>query len=239
MLTPGNKVFDRKPDLGIGMPHHRATNMIQAFEFSPFQENTYVIADDATNEAVIIDPGCYEQAEKETLSEFIRQKKLTIKYLLLTHAHLDHVFGCAYVKRKYGVDAYLHERDMVIYNDVPTRCVLYGLRGYEPTEIDKFLKEGDQFRFGSTVLDVIFVPGHAPGHVAFVNHADRYVVGGDVLFRGSVGRTDFPFCNHADLINSIRTQFFTLPDDYTVYPGHMEPTTMGQEKKTNPFVKMP
>ncbi|UFH54430.1 MBL fold metallo-hydrolase [Spirosoma sp. KNUC1025] len=211
--------------------------MIQAFEFSPLQENTYVISDDTTGEAVIIDPGCYEQAEKEALGKFITDNKLTVKYLLLTHAHLDHVFGVAYVKRKFGVKAYLHEFDMVIYNDVPTRCALYGLRGYEPSEIDAFLNEGDQFRFGNTVLDVIFVPGHAPGHVAFINHAERYVVGGDVLFRGSVGRTDFPYCNHADLMDSIRTKFYTLPDDYVVYPGHMEPTTIGQEKRTNPFVR--
>ncbi|WP_420148179.1 MBL fold metallo-hydrolase [Spirosoma sp.] len=212
--------------------------MIQAFTFSPFQENTYIIADDKTGEAVIIDPGCYEQAEKEALSQFITSNKLNVKYLLLTHSHLDHVFGVAYVKRKFGVSAYLHEQDMVIYNDVPTRCALYGLRGYEPAEIDAFLKEGDQFKFGDTVLDVVFVPGHAPGHVAFINHAERYVIGGDVLFRGSVGRTDFPYCNHADLMTSIQTKFYTLPDDYVVYPGHMESTTIGQEKRTNPFVRM-
>ena len=211
--------------------------MIQVFEFSPFSENTYVVADDTTGEAVVIDPGCYDQSEKETLSRFIDEQKLTVKYLLLTHAHLDHVFGCAYVKRKYGVKLYLHEQDMVIFNDVPTRCALYGLRGYEPTDVDAFLKEGDQFRFGNVTLDVVFVPGHAPGHVAFINHAERYVIGGDALFRGSVGRTDFPYSNHADLMNSIRTQLYTLPDDYTVYPGHMEPTTIGYEKQTNPFVR--
>ncbi|WP_460940028.1 MBL fold metallo-hydrolase [Spirosoma humi] len=211
--------------------------MIQIFEFSPFQENTYVIADDATGEAVIIDPGCYEQAEKEALGRFIDTNKLDVKYVLLTHSHLDHVFGVAYVKRKFNVKAFLHELDMVIFNDVPTRCALYGLRGFEPSTIDAFLKEGDQFRFGNTVLDVVFVPGHAPGHVAFINHAERYVIGGDVLFKESVGRTDFPYSNHADLINSIRTELFTLPDDYTVYPGHMEPTTIGTEKQTNPYVK--
>lgn len=211
--------------------------MIQAFTFSPFQENTYVIADDATGEAVVIDPGCYEQAEKETLSRFIDEHKLNLNYLLLTHAHLDHVFGVAYLKRRYGVKAYLHRLDEVIYNDVPTRCSLYGLRGYEHSEIDEWLKESDQFQFGSTTLDVVFTPGHAPGHVAFINHAERYVVGGDVLFRGSVGRTDFPYCNAADLLASIKTQLYTLPDDYTVYPGHMEPTTIGQEKRTNPFTK--
>ncbi|MBD2699440.1 MBL fold metallo-hydrolase [Spirosoma sp. BT702] len=211
--------------------------MVHSFEFSPFQENTYVIVDEATNESVIIDPGCYDQAEKEALGQFIESKNLTVKYLLLTHSHLDHVFGVAYVKRKFGVKAYLHERDMVIFNDVPTRCMVYGLRGYEPSEIDAYLQEGDQFKFGDTVLDVLFVPGHAPGHVAFVNHAERYVVGGDVLFRGSVGRTDFPYCNHADLLNSIRTKMYTLPDDYVVYPGHMDSTTIGHEKRTNPFVR--
>jgi len=211
--------------------------MIQAFEFSPFSENTYVIADDATRDAVIIDPGCYEQAEKEALSQFITNNQLTVRHLLLTHAHLDHVFGVAYVKRKYNVKAYLHELDQMVYNDVPTRCAVFGLRGYEPSEIDAHLTEGDQIKFGSIVLDVVFVPGHAPGHVAYINHAERYIVGGDVLFQRSIGRTDFPYSNHADLVNSIRTEFYTLPDDYTVYAGHGEPTTIGQEKRSNPFVR--
>lgn len=211
--------------------------MIQAFEFSPFSENTYIIADDATRDAVIIDPGCYEQAEKEALSQFITSNQLNVRYLLLTHAHLDHVFGVAYVKRKYNVKAYLHERDQVIFDDVPTRCAVFGLRGYEPSEIDAHIKEGDQIKFGSIVLDVVFVPGHAPGHVAYINHAERYVVGGDVLFQRSIGRTDFPYSNHADLVNSIRTEFYTLPDNYTVYAGHGEPTTIGQEKQSNPFVR--
>ena len=212
--------------------------MIKSFVFSPFQENTYVVADDATGEAVVIDPGCYNQAEKEELARFIDSNNLTVSKLLLTHAHLDHVFGCAFVKRKYGVKLYLHELDMVIFNDVPKRMNLYGLPGYDPTEVDEYLHEGDQIMVGSSTFDVVHVPGHAPGHVAFINHAGRYVIGGDVLFRGSVGRTDFPFCDHQALMNSIRTRFYTLPDDYTVYAGHMEPTTIGHEKKTNPFVRM-
>jgi len=210
--------------------------MIQSFTFSPFQENTYVVIDEATNEAVVIDPGMYDQAEKETLSRFIDEHKLKLKVILLTHAHLDHVFGVAYLKRKYGVNVFLHPKDEVIFNDVPTRATTYGLRGYEHSEVDEWLTEGDRIRFGNTALDVIFTPGHAPGHVAFVNHVDRYIVGGDVLFRGSVGRTDFPYCNHADLLNSIETQFMTLPNDYVVYPGHNEPTTIGQERKSNPFL---
>ncbi len=210
--------------------------MVHSFVFSPFQENTYVVADDTTGEAVIIDPGCYEQAEKETLAQYIEHHKLTIKYLLLTHAHLDHVFGCAFVKRKYGVKLYLNPLDQPIFDDVANRCIMFGLRGYDPTTVDEPLYEGDQIRFGNTVFDVVFVPGHAPGHVAFINHADRYILGGDVLFRQSVGRTDLPFGNPATLMNSIRTKFYTLPDDYTVYSGHFEPTTIGYEKRNNPFI---
>ncbi len=141
------------------------------------------------------------------------------------------------MKRTYNVKIHLHELDQVIFDDVPSRCQLFGLRAFEPTEVDAYLSEGDQIQFGATTLDVVFVPGHAPGHVAFINHADRYVVGGDVLFRSSIGRTDLPYGNHADLVDSIRTQFYTLPDDYVVYPGHGTPTTIGDEKRTNPFVK--
>jgi hydroxyacylglutathione hydrolase len=209
---------------------------VQSFTFSPFSENTYVLYDD-TKEAVIIDPGCYHQYEKEELADFIASNSLTVKFILNTHAHLDHVFGCAFVKRKFGVKLYLHELEVPILNDVPNRCATWGIPGFEPTEADVFLNEGDVFEIGSFKLDVIHVPGHAPGHVAFINHEERFLIGGDVLFSGSVGRTDFPFCNHDDLMHSIRTKFYTLPDDYVVYAGHNEPTTIGKEKKSNPFCR--
>nr|WP_293837870.1 MBL fold metallo-hydrolase [uncultured Arsenicibacter sp.] len=212
--------------------------MVKAFTFSPFQENTYIVIDDETQKAAVIDPGCYDQAEKETLSAFIDSRQLTVTHLLQTHSHLDHVFGSAYVKRKYGVKMYLHELDMVIFNDVPKRMEMYGLRGYDPTEVDVYLREGDKIAVGNTTLDVLHTPGHAPGHVVFVNHKDRYVIGGDVLFKGSIGRTDFTYCDHQALLNSIRTKLYTLPDDYTVYAGHMDPTTIGREKKSNPFIRM-
>lgn len=211
--------------------------MVKSFVFSPFQENTYVVADDNTREAVVIDPGCYDQAEKEQLADFIASQNLTIRYLLLTHAHLDHVFGAAYVKRKYGVEIYLNELDIHILNDVPTRCQLFGLRGYEHADRDHNLAEGDVIRFGDVELAVVETPGHAPGHVAFINHADRYIIGGDVLFQNSVGRTDLPYGNLAVLLNSIQTKFYTLPDDYVVYAGHMDPTTIGQEKRANPYTR--
>jgi hydroxyacylglutathione hydrolase len=211
--------------------------MINSFVFSPFYENTYVIAD-ASGEAVVIDPGCFSQAEKEKLAQYIDDNNLTVRHILLTHAHLDHVFGIAFLKRRYGpgLEAWLHRNDRIVYEEVPTRCLQFGLPGYEHSNIDHELTEGQIITVGNTTLAVRFVPGHAPGHVAFVNDAERYVVGGDVLFRESIGRTDFPYCDHADLLHSIQTQFFTLPDDYTVYAGHNQPTTIGHEKQHNPFL---
>jgi hydroxyacylglutathione hydrolase len=211
--------------------------MLKTFTFSPFAENTYVVADNTTLEAVVFDPGCYDQDEKEELSRFLDDNKLTLKAVWLTHAHLDHVFGCAYLKRKYSVKIYMHANEQVILNDTPSRAAMYGLRGFEPFEIDGYLTAGEVLTLGSLLFEIRFVPGHAPGHIAFVNHADRYVIGGDVLFRASVGRTDFPFCSATDLKKSITEQLYTLPDDYTVYPGHMELTTIGHEKKHNPFVR--
>ncbi len=208
---------------------------IQSFVFSPFQENTYILFDE-THEAVIIDPGCLMQAEKETLAQFITQNRLIVKALLQTHAHLDHVFGSAFVKRKYGVKMWMHKNELPILASVENRCQLWGIRGYEPVEADEFIDEGDIISFGNSQLEILFVPGHAPGHLAFVNHAQRFVIGGDVLFKGSIGRTDFPLCDHEALINSIQTKFMTLEDDYSVYAGHMDSTTIGYERRTNPFL---
>ena len=209
-------------------------HLIKTFIFSPFSENTYVISDE-TKEAVIVDPGCLAQDEKEELNAYIQLENLKPVALLQTHAHLDHVFGSAYVKRKYGVKMYLHKKDLPILADVELQCKTWGIPGYEPVEADESLDEGDSFKFGNTKLDVVFVPGHAPGHIAFINREEKYIIGGDCLFKGSIGRTDLPFCSTADLMNSIKTKFFTLPDEFTVYSGHMEETTIGEEKRTNPF----
>ena len=210
---------------------------IKSFVFNPFSENTYVLYDD-TREAVIIDPGCYEQREKDALTSFIEQNNLKPVKLLNTHAHIDHVLGNAFVKRKYGIDLYLHESDLPVLKAVAVLAPNYGMRAYEEAEVDHFLEAGQTITFGNTELEVRFVPGHAPGHVAFVNHADQFVIGGDVLFQGSIGRTDFPLSDFETLARSIRTQFYTLPDNYTVYAGHMGTTTIGKEKTTNPFVRL-
>lgn len=208
---------------------------IHYFTFSPFAENTYILWDE-TKEAVIIDPGCLAQYEKEELADFVADNQLTVKHLLQTHTHLDHVFGSAYVKRKFGVKMLMHKNEIPVLDNVESRCQMWGIKGYEPVEADGFIDEGDVIRFGNSELEILFVPGHAPGHLAFVNHAQKFVIGGDVLFRGSVGRTDFPLCSYTDLMNSIKTKFMTLDDDYKVYAGHNDPTTIGSERRTNPFI---
>ena len=207
---------------------------IQSFTFGDFQENTYVLYDE-TGECVVIDPGCYERQEQEELSAFIRDNQLTAVQLLNTHCHIDHVLGNAYVRRKYGVKLAIHPLDAPVLKAVATYASLYGYPQYEATEPDAFIDEGDLVRFGTSTLEILFVPGHAPGHVAFYHPQQRFCIGGDVLFERSVGRTDLPGGDHATLIHSIHTKLFSLGDDVTVYPGHGPTTTIGEEKRDNPF----
>lgn len=209
---------------------------IHTFVFSDFQENTYIIHDEA-GEAFIIDPGCNSLAEENMLKAYVESNNLRVTRLLNTHCHIDHVFGNQFVKDTYKVQLACHANEQVILQSVPMVAQMYGIKRYIPSTIDEFLKEGDTIMLGNTALEVLFLPGHAPGHVGFLNRKDNWIISGDVLFRGAIGRTDFPYCNHQDLIQSIKQKMFTLPDDLVVYPGHFEPTTIGYEKKNNPFMK--
>ncbi|MEO6285048.1 MAG: MBL fold metallo-hydrolase [Dyadobacter sp.] len=209
---------------------------IQTFVFNPFSENTYLLSDE-TGEAIIIDPGCYDQAEYKELTDHIAANNLTPLKIINTHAHIDHVLGIAALKRKYNIPFYLHRLDEPVLKAVKSYASNYGFAVFDEPEIDHYLVEGESVTFGNTTLKVIFVPGHAPGHVAFVNDEQKFVIGGDVLFHLSIGRTDLPGGDHATLLSSIRTQLFTLPDEYQVFPGHMQSTTIGFEKKHNPFFR--
>jgi glyoxylase-like metal-dependent hydrolase (beta-lactamase superfamily II) len=207
---------------------------IQAFTFNALQENTYLLYDE-TGECVVIDPGCYDRSEKEELSGFVEGNRLKVVQLLNTHCHIDHVFGNAYVKDKYGVKLLIHERDAVTLRAVVTYAPVYGFPQYQEAAPDGFIDEGEVIRFGNSSLDILFVPGHAPGHVAFVNHEQHFCIGGDVLFKRSIGRTDLPGGDFNTLIRSIHTKLFPLGHDFVVYPGHGESTTIGEEKRQNPF----
>lgn len=211
---------------------------IQVFAFNPLQENTYVLYDE-TRECVIIDPGCYDVAEKYELTSFIEDAQLTVKMLLNTHGHVDHVLGNAFVKEKYKVKLYIHEKDEATLKSVKVYAPHYGFYQYDEAAVDGYLKEEEWISFGNQRLKVLFTPGHAPGHIVFYHEEQKVVIGGDVLFYNSIGRTDLPGGDFNTLINSIHTKLFTLPDDVTVYPGHGPETTIGFEKRTNPFAAIP
>lgn len=207
---------------------------IDSFTFNPFMENTYVLSD-STGEAVIIDPGCYEKHEEEELATFVEENNLKVKLLLNTHGHIDHVLGNSFVKNKYQVPFWIGKEDLATLKSVEAYASNYGFPNYTHTEPDHFLSEGNTVSFGESVLDVLFVPGHAAGHIAFVNESQRMCIGGDVLFQQSIGRTDLPGGNFETLIQSIHNKFFPLPNDTVVYPGHGPATTIGHEKAHNPF----
>lgn len=207
---------------------------IQNFVFNPFLENTYVLYDE-TKEAIVIDPGCYEQAERTELSDFIAANELKVVQLINTHCHIDHVFGNSFIKRKYDVKLTIHKEDEATLRSVEVYAPAYGFQNYERSEADAFYAEGDQVKFGNSTLDVLFTPGHAPGHVVLVNQDQHICIGGDVLFDGSIGRTDLPGGEYDVLIKSIHDKVFALADDTVIYPGHGGTTTVGKEKASNPF----
>jgi hydroxyacylglutathione hydrolase len=206
------------------------------FTFNPFQENTFLIA--SGGECVIIDPGCFDRREKQELEDFVLENSLKPVRLLNTHCHIDHVLGNAFVSEKWNLKPEIHQDDLSILQAMPNYGHMFGVGGIEESPMpEKFLNEGDVIEFGNCKLDILFVPGHAPGHIVFINHKEKYIIGGDCLFNGSIGRTDLPGGNHETLLKSISEKLYSLPDDYTVFPGHGPETTIGHEKKFNPFVR--
>ena len=208
---------------------------LKSFTFNPFMENTYVLFDE-TKEGVIFDPGCYEKNERETLHNFILTEGLTIKYLINTHCHIDHVLGNAFVKRQYNVPLLIHQNEVIVLKSVSAYASNYGFPGYDETEADQFIDENDEIKFGNTTLKIKFVPGHAPGHLVFYHESSKLCIAGDTLFQGSIGRTDLPGGDHQTLLSAIKSEMFTLPNDMVVYPGHGPETTIEFEKENNPFV---
>lgn len=209
---------------------------IKSFTFNPFQENTYVLYDE-TKEAIIIDPGCHEKSEKEDLTDFIEKEGLQVVSLINTHCHVDHVLGNTFVKDTYKVSLHIHPKEEPTLKSVEAYASVYGFHGYEPATPDEFFEEGDKIKFGNSELEILFVPGHSVGHVVFYNKEEKICIGGDVLFYRSIGRYDLPGGDYNTLMKSIKEKMFGLPDDMTVYPGHGPETTIGDEKKHNPFIQ--
>jgi hydroxyacylglutathione hydrolase len=207
---------------------------IKSFIFNAFMENTYILYDE-TKECVVIDPGCYDQRERNIVSEFIKEKNLKVVKLLNTHCHIDHVLGNDFIKKEFNVDLYIHKLEEATLKSVEVYAPAYGFKNYEQTKADFYLSEGVDVNFGNSTLAVMFAPGHAPGHVVFYSKEQNFLIGGDVLFRRSIGRTDLPGGDHETLIKSIKTKLFPLDNETVVYSGHGDVTNIGHEKKYNPF----
>lgn len=207
---------------------------IHKFTFNPFQENTYIIYDE-TKECIIIDPGCFNTREEEELTDFVADNELKPVKLLNTHAHIDHVLGNLFVSEKYELEIMHHFSEHPVWEMAIRSAELYNIP-YKPSpEPSIQLKEDDVVSFGNSNLDVLFVPGHSPDHIVLINKEDKIMLGGDVLFHRSIGRTDLPGGNHDELIENIKNKIFTLEDDIVVYSGHGPETSIGFEKRNNPF----
>ena len=210
---------------------------IKAFTFNPVQENTYILYNE-NGDCCIIDPGCYFSEEMEELKSAIENAGWKPALLLNTHCHLDHVFGNKFVHETWGLNLHIHEKEKAVLAFAPQSAEMWQLPfdNYEgPLE---YMTPGSAIKVGQDELQVLFTPGHSPGSVSFYYERGNFVIGGDVLFNGSIGRTDLPGGDFNTLVNSIQTQFFTLPDETKVYSGHGPVTTIGLEKMNNPFVKL-
>jgi glyoxylase-like metal-dependent hydrolase (beta-lactamase superfamily II) len=208
---------------------------LKVFTFSPFQENTYLLT--ASNrDTLVFDPGCFYPDEEEKLLKYIRENNLNITRLINTHAHIDHVFGNALVHRHFGVFPELHELELSMLTMAPSICEAYGIQMPAPSPVpEHFLQEGESVVLGEYEMTALFTPGHSAGSLSFYCASYGFLIAGDVLFRESIGRTDLPGGDYDTLIRSVKEKLFSLPDDTVVHSGHGPKTTIGYEKRNNPF----
>jgi hydroxyacylglutathione hydrolase len=208
---------------------------VQSFTNNPYQENTYILYDES-GECAIIDPGMETAAEQNVVVNFIRDNHLKPVLLLNTHCHIDHVLGNKFIFDQYGLKPKFHFGELQLLEAVLAYAPAMGIR-YEASPLpDEYLPENGTIKFGNTELGLIFAPGHSPAHLCFYDKNGNLLIGGDVLFRNSIGRTDLPGGSFIQLVDNIERKLFTLPGDCTVYPGHGPETTIGFEKQTNPFL---
>lgn len=208
---------------------------IHSFVFGPFQENTYVLSDES-NECVIIDPGCYDNGERKMLVAYISANNLKPVKLLNTHCHLDHIFGNGFVFDTYGLKPEFNNQEQRIFDAYLATADLYNLNAEPSPEPEVFLAEGDIVKFGNSDLQIVFTPGHSPGSITFYNRTQKFMIAGDVLFYGSIGRTDLPGGHYETLISSIKNKLIPMGDDFRVYSGHGPETNIGFERLNNPFL---
>ena len=208
---------------------------IKTFVFNPFQENTYLLYD-KSRQCIIIDPGMFAEAEKNDLVNFIESAGLTPEAVVNTHCHVDHMLGCHFLKEKYHVPFYIHRMELQTLETAQQFGDFFGLKIEQIPVPDHYLKDNEDFTFGSSSLRILHVPGHSEGSIALYSEPDSFILTGDVLFCGSIGRTDLPGGDYSTLIGSIREKLVPLPGNVIVYPGHGQNTTIQHEHDTNPFL---
>ncbi len=208
---------------------------IKKFTFNPVEVNAYLLWDD-TLECVIIDPACFYPHEEQQLKSFIETHHLKPVRLLNTHGHFDHLMGNGFVERTWGLKSEIHKEDNYLVEQAANQASMFGMPMTNPPLPGRYFEDGEILTFGNSSLKVICVPGHAPGGVAFYSEADQLLIGGDILFYGSVGRTDLPGGNHEQLITGIKEKLMVLDPKVKVYCGHGSETTIGAEKSNNPFL---
>ena len=207
----------------------------QSFVFNPFQENTYIIYNDE-KQCWIIDPGMSDSSELSYFSGYLDEHQLIPQEIINTHTHLDHIFGVPALMDKYNIPFGIHEKDQPVLNGAAGSAVLFGFEFRNIPKPTFYISENEKLPLGGDELEIRLVPGHSPGSIAFYYAAGGWVIAGDALFSGSIGRTDLPGGNYDQLITSIRTELFTLPENTVVFSGHGQPTNIGNEKNYNPFL---
>jgi hydroxyacylglutathione hydrolase len=207
---------------------------IKRLEFNPFRENTYIVSDD-TGECLVIDPGCQEPEEREMLLTHFKEHGLKPVKIVNTHCHIDHILGVAFLHEKFGLPFLIHPKEVPLLTASVAQGEFFGLEVQTPPAPTGLLNEGDRVTFGRSAFEVIHIPGHSPGGIVLLNRDQPCLFSGDVLFQGSIGRTDLPGGDYDSLVNSIRQKLFTLNPEIRVYPGHGPDTTIGIEQRTNPF----
>ncbi len=210
---------------------------IKKFVINPFQMNCYIYYDEYSSEAIIIDPGVYENYEEEEILKFLESKNIKIKYIINTHGHVDHVMGNSFAKKNFNCPLLIHKNDLFLLNNSQIQGLLYGINIKASPEPDEFISENLIIKLSEIEINFIHTPGHSPGGICMVDHLNKIVFTGDTIFSESIGRTDLPGGDVNLLLDSIINKLFSqCNDDYTLYPGHMEETTVGKEKKYNPFL---
>ncbi|HVO73771.1 MAG TPA: MBL fold metallo-hydrolase [Ignavibacteriaceae bacterium] len=210
--------------------------VVKKFIFNPFSENTYLLWDENSKDALVVDPGCSSTHEENEIKEFAEKNSLNVKYMVNTHCHIDHLFGCRFIKETFNAEYYIPAEEKILLKNSETQSSLFGMKIKKPPEPDNFITPGTMLKKPFDKIKFLHTPGHTEGEYCLYFQDELFCITGDVLFKGSIGRTDLWGGDYNSLINSIKYKLFTLPDEVIIYPGHGENSTIGTEKKENPFL---